>query len=141
MVAFRKDNADYQWALIHSDRGTLSLLRMDGVGSGTPQIMMTCKNSRQGGLQLRGVLANAGDISVSTPGARFAVDAAPREGFEVTVVQGEGRFPVGWFRALAAADVVTVTSGDTIFDAPGPRADAVGHYERYCRRLDQRRTS
>lgn len=135
MVAFRKNGVDYQWALIHGSGGSLTLVRMNGVGGGTPQALISCDDRERGGMQFRGDLAHAGTVSISTPDARFAVEATPRDGFDTPVVQGEGRFPSGWFRALAGTDVVTFASGDRVFDVPAPGAPAVEHYERYCRRL------
>lgn len=136
--SFQRNGLTYQWAVANGVVGGLSLLRFNSVHSGSPNIIMTCQNRLRGGLQLRDDLARSGPISISVDDVRFTVDATFQDGFEVPVVQGEGYFPNGWFLALAAAQTVTIKSGDgeaVMFQ--GPSAPAVDQYKRYCTELSR----
>lgn len=134
-VAFNSEGAAYEWQLAHGSSGSLMLVRLDDIGRGRPQVMITCDDRQTGGLQFRGALAGDGALSASTPDARFVVDAVAVDGFDTAVAQGAGRFPSGWFRALAATNVVRFESSEAVFETPAPGAAAVGHLERYCRTL------
>ena len=138
---FVLDGATYEWALAHGAKGGLLLLQMDGVGTGKPIVIMTCRNRTLGGLQIRYSEARQGPVTVEAGDATFAVDAVAVNDLNTPAFEGEGPLPTGWFRALAKAEVLQITYETKTVVVQGPGAPSVEHYERYCTRLggDQRR--
>ncbi len=136
---FRKDGKTYEWGLAHGVTGGLFILRRDSAGHGVPYVVMTCDNRRRGAVQLRGDLAHAGPVEITARGVTFSAETIledPSRGVG-PIAEGKGYFAPDWFHALSAADVVTVSSGGRVFEAPGPGA-AADHYKRYCTTLEKR---
>lgn len=123
----------HEWALAHGKAGGLILSRLDGAGRGAPVVVMTCDDTTQGRLQVRFPDATQGPMSVRAGEKIFGVQARRRDDF--WAVEGEGRFPAGWFEALAAADTLSFSYGPQTLAVPAPGAPSVEHYARYCEQL------
>ncbi len=120
----------HEWALAHGKVGGLILSRLDGTGRGTPVLVMTCDDSTRGGLQVRFPEATAGPMRLQAGDKTFQVEARQKD--DLWAVQGEGRFPAGWFEAFAAADTLRLSYGTRALAVPAPGAPSVEHYARYC---------
>ena len=127
----------HEWALAHGNKGGLILSRLDGAGRGSPVVIMTCDDSTRGGLQVRFPEATQGPVSLQAGEKTFGIQARRRNDF--WGFEGEGRFPDGWFEALAAADTVRLSYGTRTLAVPAPGAPSVENYARYCDELTARR--
>ena len=128
----------YEWVLAHGVTGSLSLSRIEPGGIGRPFVIMTCRNLGVGGLQIREATAGQGELSVTAAGETFSVPPVSDGGQNGPSFYGEGALPTDWFDLLAMSATLTIGYGGQTMDVPAPGADAVGHYRRYCTKLQNR---
>ena len=128
----------YEWVLAHGVTGSLSLSRIEPGGIGRPLLIMTCRNLSVGGLQIRDATAGEGDLSVTAAGEPFSVPSVPDDPWAGPSFSGEGVLPPDWFDMLAMSTTLTIGYGAKILEVPAPGIEAVGHYERYCTKLQNR---
>lgn len=125
----------YEWVLAHGVTGSLSLSRIEPGGIGRPFLIMSCRNLSVGRLQIRDATAGEGALSVLAAGENFSVPSAPEDARAGPSFSGEGLLPPDWFDMLAMSTTLTIGYGGKTLEVPAPGAAAVGHYERYCTKL------